>query len=453
MSIISVIGPKGGIGKTTLSINTAASLIRRLPHQNPDQRVCLVDLDLRLPTIASLLDSHPKKTFYDLFEALANKTYQVDFLRSLYHILTRFQAYINGELEEGDEKLTKSLALFKNINSDLFSFSEFEFGDTVYELFLNRGQIHSPSDLKIIEEPLKRIDLKSFRLILKNHEENSWPILESYVNYIEEYAFSIIGGEVPILGKRAHRKRINEPEFLVLFLDFLDELFKKFDHVILDTPAGGVNHLSSLMNSIDQVIFVFDVSNNIAIHGSIDALHSFIDYYEDFHDDFVKGRLTGLDRVYANRVVAEGGHEALSQLLQRKKMGIVFNRYKDSKQIEESLDQLREYLDTLDKLDTYKNRIHILGMIPQHRIINITNNRGALFYDKDRSLSAQMDLVTESTIGENGNCPTLACENQEIVQYLQTHRQPGLVQKFVNYIHQLQFNESYDRKKAESSQY
>ncbi|MFQ5443916.1 MAG: hypothetical protein ACE5EK_04795, partial [Nitrospinales bacterium] len=69
------------------------------------------------------------------------------------------------------------------------------------------------------------------------------------------------------------------------------------------------------------------------------------------------------------------------------------------------------------------------------------------------SLSAQMDLVTESTIGENGNCPTLACENQEIVQYLQTHRQPGLVQKFVNYIHQLQFNESYDRKKAESSQY
>jgi pilus assembly protein CpaE len=70
MSIISIIGPKGGIGKTTLSLNTAAALTRAIPASGPDNRVCLVDLDLRLPTISSLLDSHPSKTVYDLFEIL-----------------------------------------------------------------------------------------------------------------------------------------------------------------------------------------------------------------------------------------------------------------------------------------------------------------------------------------------------------------------------------------------
>ena len=64
MAVISVIGPKGGIGKTTLSINTASALINTLEAKSPDNRVCLIDLDLRLPTIASLLDSHPSKTFY-----------------------------------------------------------------------------------------------------------------------------------------------------------------------------------------------------------------------------------------------------------------------------------------------------------------------------------------------------------------------------------------------------
>ena len=72
MPVISIIGPKGGIGKTTLSLNTAAALVRALPSsKGRDNQVCLVVLDLRLPTLSSLMDSHPLKTCYDLFETLA----------------------------------------------------------------------------------------------------------------------------------------------------------------------------------------------------------------------------------------------------------------------------------------------------------------------------------------------------------------------------------------------
>ena len=84
MSIISIIGPKGGIGKTTLSINVAAALAGQGKLKGRKSQVCLVDLDLRLPTISSILDSHPRKTFYDLFETLANKTQQADTLQILY---------------------------------------------------------------------------------------------------------------------------------------------------------------------------------------------------------------------------------------------------------------------------------------------------------------------------------------------------------------------------------
>ena len=43
---------------------------------------------------------------------------------------------------------------------------------------------------------------------------------------------------MPILGKKSHRQRINEPELLALFLQFIQEVCGKFKHVILDTPAG-----------------------------------------------------------------------------------------------------------------------------------------------------------------------------------------------------------------------
>ena len=161
MPVISIIGPKGGIGKTTLSINTTAALTQMLGDSLNHNSVCLFDLDLRLPTISSILESHPRKTFYDLFETLANKTYQVDLLRSIYRILTLFQAYLDKEIVGKNTQLQKSLALYKNINIDLFHFSEFSFGDLLQEFFLERGQIHTVTQIKALKPILQKLDRKS----------------------------------------------------------------------------------------------------------------------------------------------------------------------------------------------------------------------------------------------------------------------------------------------------
>ncbi len=183
MGIVSIIGPKGGIGKTTLSINTAAALTKALNKARTGKQVCLLDLDLRLPTITGILDSHPQKTFYDLFETLANSTYQVDFLRTLYRIIISFQGHIHGDIEEDNPQLQKSIAIYKNLNTELFHFSQFEFGDQIHELFLSRGEIHRPSDLKVLSGLLDEIQIEKFKKILREHEKNSRPDTEEYISY------------------------------------------------------------------------------------------------------------------------------------------------------------------------------------------------------------------------------------------------------------------------------
>jgi septum formation inhibitor-activating ATPase MinD len=210
----------------------------------------------------------------------------------------------------------------------------------------------------------------------------------------------------------------------------VNELIERFKYIVLDTPAGGVNHLSSLMNSIDQVLFIFDMSNSIAVNGSIDALHSFIDYYEDFYDDYKQGQLTGLDKAYVNRMIALRGEKAVAETLSNKKFGIIFNRCQSQKEISNCLDQLREYLETLDRYDEYKDRIHMVGMVPHHKIINITNNRGTLFYEKDSSLSKCINLIAENILTDNQNCPTLSNTNGEILQFLQKKGQGSWASRF-----------------------
>lgn len=428
MAIISIIGHKGGVGKTTLSINIAAALTQALNQKQSNNQVCLFDLDLRLPTITGILNSHPKKTFFDLFETLANQTYQIDLLQTLYSILIRFKRHVNGDTSFDDRpQLQKSIAVYKNMNIELFNFSQFEFGNQLHELFLSRGVIHRPSDIKkkAFNDLLNRIDIDRVKKVMRDNEENARPEINEYISYIEEYGFSILGGEVPILGKKSHRNRINEPEFLALFLEFIHGVCEKFDHVVLDTPAGGVNHVSSLMNTIDQVLFVFDISNNIAIKGSIDALHTFIDYYEDFYKNYTQGLLTGLDKSYVDKLITERGEKAVTQALANKKMSIIFNRCKKTKEIAPCLDQLREYLETLDQYEEYKDRIRLVGLMPDHKIINITNNRGTIFYGKDKTLSNRINTIARSILNEDVVYPTLAYSNSEIQTYLEKQSHMG----------------------------
>ena len=68
MAVVSIIGHKGGVGKTTLAINIAAAITKAMHSTKTEEPVCLFDLDLRLPTITGILNSHPQKTFFNLFE-------------------------------------------------------------------------------------------------------------------------------------------------------------------------------------------------------------------------------------------------------------------------------------------------------------------------------------------------------------------------------------------------
>ena len=151
---------------------------------------------------------------------------------------------------------------------------------------------------------------------------------------------------------------------------------------------------------------------------------------EHFYEDFQKGRLTGLDKAYVNRLIAANGEKAVSETLANKKLGILFNRCQETGALSQCLDRLREYLDTLDQYEKYKDRIHAVGMVPHHKIINITNNRGALFYDKDSSLTGRMDLVAQSILTNNQHFPTLSHNNREILQFLQKKGKPSLTSRF-----------------------
>lgn len=63
---VTVLSPKGGVGKTSLSANMAVALAEQFPQQ-----VALVDLDLQFGDVSTLLDLEPKLTLADYFDDAA----------------------------------------------------------------------------------------------------------------------------------------------------------------------------------------------------------------------------------------------------------------------------------------------------------------------------------------------------------------------------------------------
>ena len=68
-------------------------------------------------------------------------------------------------------------------------------------------------------------------------------------------------------------------------------------------------------------------------------------------------------------------------------------------------------------------------MIDKPIVINITNNRGTLFYNMDSDLRGRMDQVAEAILSGNSVCPTLADSDREIVQYLTKFKKSPLSSK------------------------
>jgi len=136
-----------------------------------------------------------------------------------------------------------------------------------------------------------------------------------------------------------------------------------------------------------------------------------------------------LDRAHVNRLIAQKGKGDLYQSIKNKKLSIVFNRCQNNKEIENALKMMRDYLETLDKFHQYKSRIHIVGLVPQHKVINITNNKKSLFYNMDIALSDRMDLVAKSILSDNAICPTLADSDKDIIKFLNKYKKPQLLDR------------------------
>lgn len=65
--VITFFSPKGGVGKTTLAVNTAVAI-----SDLTNKKVCIVDLDLQFGDVAILLDIPMNSTISDLIESSTN---------------------------------------------------------------------------------------------------------------------------------------------------------------------------------------------------------------------------------------------------------------------------------------------------------------------------------------------------------------------------------------------
>lgn len=82
--VITVFSTKGGVGKTTIAVNTAISIAKET-----GDKVAIIDLDLQFGDIAVMLDIAPTKTIVDLIEDISNinsdilKEYTTQYLQGI----------------------------------------------------------------------------------------------------------------------------------------------------------------------------------------------------------------------------------------------------------------------------------------------------------------------------------------------------------------------------------
>lgn len=99
--VITVCSTKGGVGKTTISVNLAASLAKK------DKKVVVLDLDLQFGDVSILFDLQPKKTIYEwIKESYENDDGQIKEFLSVHEsgvevlsapLMPEFAELVNGK--------------------------------------------------------------------------------------------------------------------------------------------------------------------------------------------------------------------------------------------------------------------------------------------------------------------------------------------------------------------
>jgi pilus assembly protein CpaE len=100
--VITVFSPKGGVGKTTMSVNLGLALSRR------GQKVCIVDLDLSFGDVAITMQLVPQHTIADAAESEEHLDYSM-----LHNLLTVFDPTLSilaaPTQPEGRDRISPSL--------------------------------------------------------------------------------------------------------------------------------------------------------------------------------------------------------------------------------------------------------------------------------------------------------------------------------------------------------
>jgi pilus assembly protein CpaE len=189
-AIISIVGVKGGIGKTTVATNLALCLA-----QESGSSVVLADLDLPFGDVAMMLDLHPEKTILDALDD--NVLSDPD----------RLQA----QLTQGPEGVQMLPAPSTFEGSDRTGVD----GHKVAKLLTRLASLH---DYVIVDTPpgfsetaAAALDVSSVVLLLTTPEATALRRTPSYLDLLASMDFSM--DKIQVLLNRAHSKTgINEGE-------------------------------------------------------------------------------------------------------------------------------------------------------------------------------------------------------------------------------------------------
>lgn len=193
--VVTIFSTKGGVGKTTIAINTAISIAGRT-----NEKVAIVDLDLQFGDVAVMLNITPSKTIVNLIDEIGHlnreilKEYMIEYMKGvdvlaaplkpeyaeyishnhieriievlkedyryiIFDSVSNFSDITLTALDNSDQVLfisTMNLATIKNVKLGLDIMKSLHYHDEKVKIVLNKISKHFGIKLSDVEEVLGR---------------------------------------------------------------------------------------------------------------------------------------------------------------------------------------------------------------------------------------------------------------------------------------------------------